>query len=53
MIGIGGVTVDRVNEVLAAGAHGIAVVSAVWNAERPRQALLHLLEALDEELRID
>jgi thiamine-phosphate diphosphorylase len=46
VIGIGGVTVNRVGELLTVGAHGAAVVSGVWNAERPRDALLRYLEAL-------
>ncbi|GAA0970350.1 thiamine phosphate synthase [Nocardioides aquaticus] len=34
-IAIGGVTVDRVPDVMAAGAYGVAVVAAVWQASDP------------------
>ena len=38
-IAIGGITADRVRDVMAAGAHGVAVVSAVWeNPDPPRAA---------------
>jgi thiamine-phosphate diphosphorylase len=46
LIGIGGVTVDRVGDVLSAGAHGVAVISAVWDAPRPRESLARFIEAL-------
>lgn len=45
-IAIGGVTADRVAEVRAAGAHGIAVIGAVADAPQPRQALAELLAAV-------
>ena len=48
LIGIGGVTPERVGEVLEAGAHGVAVISAIWNAERPREALLRFIRELYE-----
>jgi thiamine-phosphate pyrophosphorylase len=35
LVGIGGITPTRVPEVLAAGAHGVAVRSAVWGREDP------------------
>ena len=35
VIAIGGITVDRVPELLAAGAHGVAVVAAVSGRRRP------------------
>ncbi len=35
IIAIGGVTADRVPELLDAGAHGVAVLGAVWNADDP------------------
>lgn len=46
VIGIGGITIDRVPEVLAAGAYGIAVVGAVSDAADPGQATAELLRAL-------
>jgi thiamine-phosphate diphosphorylase len=48
MIGIGGITPQRVGEVLSAGAHGVAVITAVWDAERPERALLRLLDTLND-----
>jgi thiamine-phosphate pyrophosphorylase len=38
IVGIGGITKDRVEEVIHAGADGIAVISAVTRAERVRAA---------------
>lgn len=43
---IGGVTPDRVGEVRKAGAHGVAVISAILAAERPPEATKAFLEAL-------
>lgn len=48
VIGIGGITLERVPEVLAAGAYGVAVIRAVWDAQRPREAVLRLVNALYE-----
>ena len=47
VIGIGGITATRVSEVVAAGAHGVAVIRAVWDAPNPTAAAAVLLEALD------
>ncbi|MGH7279114.1 MAG: thiamine phosphate synthase [Candidatus Rokuibacteriota bacterium] len=38
LIGIGGITVDNVGTVVAAGADGVAVISAVCNADDPAAA---------------
>ncbi|MDP1511414.1 thiamine phosphate synthase [Paenibacillus sp. CMAA1739] len=38
IVGIGGITVERVEEVVGAGADGIAVISAVTQAEQVRAA---------------
>ncbi len=43
---IGGITPDRVNAVRAAGAHGVAVISAVLSAERPGDATKAFLDVL-------
>jgi thiamine-phosphate pyrophosphorylase len=48
VIAIAGVTVDRVPELLAAGAHGVAVVAAVSAAADPAAATRDLLRALGE-----
>jgi thiamine-phosphate pyrophosphorylase len=48
VIGIGGVTPDRVAEVRTAGAHGIAVLRGVWEAPRPLETLAAYLAALNQ-----
>lgn len=48
LIGIGGITPERVGEVLAVGAHGIAVRSGVWDAEDPGRAVARYLSALSQ-----
>jgi thiamine-phosphate pyrophosphorylase len=50
VIAIGGVTADRVAELVAAGAAGVAVVSAVTAAADPAAATRELLAALDRAL---
>ncbi len=47
VIAIGGVTAERVGELLAAGAWGIAVVGAVSGASDPAAATRRLLQELD------
>lgn len=47
VIGIAGVTAARVPEVLAAGAHGVAVTGAVTRAEDPGAAVRALLAAIE------
>jgi thiamine-phosphate pyrophosphorylase len=51
VIAIGGVTPTRVPELLAAGAYGVAVVSAVSDAPDPVGACRRLLEILDQSAR--
>jgi len=46
VIAIGGVTVAQVPDLLAAGAHGVAVVGAVSDAADPAEAVRALLRAL-------
>ena len=46
VIAIGGITVERVPDLLAAGAHGVAVVSAISDAADPGSATRALLRAL-------
>jgi thiamine-phosphate pyrophosphorylase len=50
VIAIGGVSADRVAELVAAGAAGVAVVSAVTSAADPAAATRRLLQALDDAL---
>jgi thiamine-phosphate pyrophosphorylase len=46
VLAIGGITAGRVREVLAAGAAGVAVISAILAAERPADATRAFLDAL-------
>jgi thiamine-phosphate diphosphorylase len=46
VLAIGGVTPDRIPEVLAAGATGAAVIRGVWSATRPVGAVHEYLDAL-------
>lgn len=46
VIAIGGVTVDRVAELVAAGAYGVAVVGAICRAPDPARATEEFLTAL-------
>lgn len=48
VLGIAGVTPARVPEVLAAGAHGVAVTAAVTRAEDPAAAVRALLDRLGQ-----
>jgi len=47
VIAIGGITPERVADVLRAGAHGVAAISAILAAESPGDATRRFLEALD------
>jgi len=51
LIGIGGITHDNVGEVIAAGADGVAVISAVCAADDPRAAAARFV-ALIQEARL-
>jgi thiamine-phosphate pyrophosphorylase len=43
---LGGVTAERVVECLEAGAHGVAVIGAVWDAAEPVEAVRGILRSL-------
>jgi len=47
VVAIGGITLERVSEVCAAGAAGVAVIRAVWNAAEPVEAAAALCEAVE------
>jgi thiamine-phosphate pyrophosphorylase len=49
IVAIGGIDVRRVAEVLAVGAADVAVISAIIDADEPREAARGLREALDAE----
>lgn len=46
VLAIGGVTPDRVTEVMRSGAWGVAVMRGVWNATDPIEALHRYLEVV-------
>lgn len=46
LVGIGGITVARVRETLAAGAFGVAVRGGVWDRSGPGDAVLEYLEEI-------
>jgi thiazole tautomerase (transcriptional regulator TenI) len=48
LIGIGGVTPERLPWVRAAGGHGVAVLSGIWSAPDPVAALNSYLLAWDD-----
>lgn len=47
VVAIGGITPERVREVRAAGAHGVAAISALLAAPAPAEATRRFLEALE------
>ena len=47
LVGIGGITTERVASVVDAGATGVAVVRGIWDAESPADAVGAYLSALD------
>jgi thiamine-phosphate diphosphorylase len=46
LIGIGGVTPERVAQVLASGGHGVAAIRGIWDAPSPPDAVHTYLDAL-------
>jgi thiamine-phosphate pyrophosphorylase len=51
VIAIAGITIDRVEAVMAAGAHGVAVMTAVTNSEDPTRAASVLREEIEKYRR--
>lgn len=51
VIAIGGITHDRIRTVLDAGAHGVAVLSAVATATNPERATARFRAAIDGAVR--
>ena len=47
-VAIGGVSPERVAEVRAAGARGVAAIRAVWDAEDPAREVTRFLEAFED-----
>ena len=48
VVGIGGVTADNAAEVVAAGADGVAVITAITDADDPEAATAALSEAVED-----
>lgn len=48
VLAIGGVDIHRVAEVRANGAHGVAVLRGVWDADSPADAVTDYISALEE-----
>jgi thiamine-phosphate diphosphorylase len=48
VIGIGGITAQNAGDVIRAGASGVAVISAIFDAPDPRAAAAELRAAIDE-----
>jgi thiamine monophosphate synthase len=51
VIAIGGIHPGQVAAVMATGAYGIALLSAVWGAEDPGQIVTSLLDRIGESLQ--
>lgn len=49
-IGIGGVTVERVGAVLAAGGRGVAVLRGVWESDDAARAARRYLQAMERQI---
>jgi len=49
VLAVGGITAERVGDMLRAGASGVAVISAILSAQSPRKAAQRLKNALAEE----
>ncbi len=52
VVGIGGITAARAPQVLAAGARGVAVIRAVWDAPSPRDGVRRFLDSWPGEGRL-
>ena len=46
VIAVGGVTAERIPELTAAGAHGVAAIRALWDSADPAAAARRILEGL-------
>lgn len=53
VIAIAGITAERVAQVIEAGAYGVAIMTAVTNAEDPERATREIREALEDVLGAD
>jgi len=46
ILGIGGITENNAESVINAGAHGIAVISSIWQSSDPKAAAKTLKQKL-------
>lgn len=53
IVAIGGVTPDRVAACVAAGAYGVAVISAIWNAPEPASVARTFVSIIKETTNTD
>lgn len=49
ILALGGIRQERIPEVLDAGANGIALISAIFTAENPRQSAIDLINELHRD----
>jgi thiamine-phosphate diphosphorylase len=52
VIAIGGIEVTSVDRVMSAGAHGVAVIRAVWESDDPAAATTRLIRAVDSRIEM-
>lgn len=50
ILGIGGIGPEHVSELIACGAHGVAVIRAVWDRPSPADAARELLKAIEDAI---
>jgi thiamine-phosphate pyrophosphorylase len=50
LLGVGGISLDRVGSVMAAGAHGVALLRAVWDHPQPHRSVANYLESVEDAL---
>lgn len=50
VVAIGGIGAEHVAELVACGAHGVAVIRAVWDRPSPARATTELLRAIEEAI---
>lgn len=51
VIGIGGIDADSIDAVCTSGAHGVAVIRAVWQSDDPAAEVRRLVRALERQTR--